>query len=231
MSCLTDIETTDYLDGSLPAEHRARVESHLEHCPDCRSIVEDLRSIQLAVRTLEPLVPPPSVWARISTRLEPARQPWHWSELFTWRMLPAAATAAVLVVSLAALGRGLQVTRTENARGPGAGMARVETLTEFELAEAELVRAIAGLEEIAGSERQALDPEMTEVLASNLAAIDGAIDESRTALAAAPESGLVQDTLFDALTDKMALLEDAVALMHDARIDLDGTLETPGSQP
>jgi anti-sigma factor RsiW len=37
---------TDYLDGALPAQDRARFEAHLAECPHC---TEHVRQIQLAV--------------------------------------------------------------------------------------------------------------------------------------------------------------------------------------
>jgi len=36
---------TDYLDGTLPSELRARVEEHLAVCPGCVSVVEQIREV------------------------------------------------------------------------------------------------------------------------------------------------------------------------------------------
>jgi anti-sigma factor RsiW len=35
---------SDYLEGALPADERARVEAHLEICPGCRAYLELLRA-------------------------------------------------------------------------------------------------------------------------------------------------------------------------------------------
>ncbi len=40
---------TDYLDGAIPAELRARLEAHLGVCPGCTSILEQIqRVVQIA---------------------------------------------------------------------------------------------------------------------------------------------------------------------------------------
>ena len=44
LSCQEVVElVTDYLEGALPAEERARFEQHLESCEGCRRYVEQMR--------------------------------------------------------------------------------------------------------------------------------------------------------------------------------------------
>ena len=46
ISCTALVElVTDYLEGTLPAELMARVESHLAICPGCVSAVEQIREV------------------------------------------------------------------------------------------------------------------------------------------------------------------------------------------
>jgi anti-sigma factor RsiW len=45
ISCREVVETvTEYLEGALPAEERARMEAHLAACPPCASYVEQIRA-------------------------------------------------------------------------------------------------------------------------------------------------------------------------------------------
>lgn len=224
MSCLDTFEISEYVDGALPPTSCAEVEAHLAQCAPCRAIEDDLRRLHALARTLTPLEPPSQVWHRIAVRIESPRRRWALSGLSAWRVLPAAAAVLLAVTSLTWLGGALTPpdARMAGALGIRTDVARVETRSEFLVVEAELTSAIAGLEQVAVGDRQTLDPLVSELLTSNLAVIDSAIDESRTALAADPDSDVIQDTLFDALTHKMALLEDIVALMHEARMDLDG---------
>ena len=47
--------------------------------------------------------------------------------------------------------------------------------------------------------------------------IDSAINESRTALRAQPDSQIAQESLFDAFRRKVSLLQDTIALMNEMR--------------
>ena len=55
LPCAVFVEMiTDYLDGALPADLRARVEAHLAICPGCSSVLEQIqRVISLAGRLRE----------------------------------------------------------------------------------------------------------------------------------------------------------------------------------
>ena len=58
----------DVLDGHGPWS-AAAVDAHLGMCPSCRALVADVRAIRAAARTLEPMAPPPAVWAAVRARV------------------------------------------------------------------------------------------------------------------------------------------------------------------
>jgi anti-sigma factor RsiW len=62
-------ELSAYIDGRLSSEDERRLEEHLEACADCRSELEELRSVVEAMRSL-PTVPAPRSFA-----IEPAAVP------------------------------------------------------------------------------------------------------------------------------------------------------------
>jgi len=55
----TDLEITDYVDGSLSTaagtagEDRAAVDQHLERCPDCRALVADFLDLRRTAAALQ----------------------------------------------------------------------------------------------------------------------------------------------------------------------------------
>jgi anti-sigma factor RsiW len=52
---------TEYLDGALPPEERARFEEHAEACPDCGDHLEQMRlTIAAAGRLREDQIPAPA---------------------------------------------------------------------------------------------------------------------------------------------------------------------------
>jgi anti-sigma factor RsiW len=216
MTCVDDLELGDYVDGALGPDRRADVERHLAACSTCRALVADLQAIRLTARTLEPMEPPPYVWTRISARLEPPSPSWHWASLFGWQRLGTAVTAVTLVVSLAWLGGRLATVAgpASDSGGPAREVLAAAMPWELEAAEAPLATAISGLERIAQEQRDSLDPDVAAVLLANLTVLDDAIGQSREALVAEPESELVQASLVEALRQKVALLEDTVALIN-----------------
>ena len=88
---------------------------------------------------------------------------------------------------------------------------------EYQLAEQDLTNTIVGLERIAADDRSTLDMETADVLKANLTVLDGAIGESRDALQKEPENDVAQESLFEALRSKIALLQDTIALINEMR--------------
>jgi hypothetical protein len=59
--------------------------------------------------------------------------------------------------------------------------------------------------------------ETADVLKANMTVLDGAIGESREALKEEPENDVAQESLFEALRNKVALLQDTIALINEMR--------------
>jgi anti-sigma factor RsiW len=60
LSCARIVELiTDYLEGALPEELRARFEEHLSYCPPCREYLAQMRAtMEITGRLTESDVPP-----------------------------------------------------------------------------------------------------------------------------------------------------------------------------
>ena len=224
MMCQEYDQLGDYVDGALDAAGRAALEAHLATCDGCRALVADFQVIRQAARDLEPLVPPPSAWTAIAAGFERQSRPW-WrpggsSTGFRTLAQPAAAVlmALALTTSLTWLGGRLAPL----AAAPPT-MARTATAVpalanaDLDGAATDYTLAIAGLEQIAQDERDVLDPDTADVLRVNITVIDTAIGESRAALQTQPENDLAIASLFEALRRKLALLQDAVALINEMR--------------
>ncbi|MGE3273604.1 MAG: anti-sigma factor [Vicinamibacterales bacterium] len=206
-----------------PARQR-EVERHVERCPACRALVTDLRTIRAAAFTLERHEAPADAWPRLALRLadEPRpvgrRLPWRPA---TTRWGVWAAAAAVLVLATA-VGLGSLLGDAPPAAPPAdtgtdsaALVASVQA--DLETAEAHYQKAIDGLEQIAASDSEALDPQVAAVLQKNLQVIDQAIGESRAALRTEPTSQYAQESLFEAMRSKVSLLQQTVELINEMR--------------
>lgn len=228
-----EIQIGDYADGALDAPARHALEAHLATCDRCRRLADDFRVLRAASLALEPQQPPPHVWARIAAAIETDRRsprPWDIRGLqagvwgFAGRPLAAAAIVLVLVGGLSWLAwRDLAPVVPA---GADPEVAAVDTVdpdpvqpmeAELKFAENQWVDAIVGLEEIAKTGSTELDAETADVVQASLTVIDRAIGESRAALETEPASDLAQESLFEALRSKVALLQDTVALINEMR--------------
>lgn len=220
-----DAQIDDFVDdalssGVLSEALRAECEAHVSTCTHCRALTTDLRTIRLATHNLEPQVPSPQVWYRIAAAIEAEPRGVVSAWFGGWQQAVAGAVAAVLIVSslswvgahLTPAGRNLPATPVTMA-SEAAPMDAVE----FTLVEQQYTTAIAGLEDITTKERAALDADTAQVLQANLTVIDSAIGESRAALDQEPESTVAQESLVEALRNKVALLQDTVTLITTMR--------------
>ena len=204
-----------YVDGTMSADDRAPVETHVRSCPTCRALAEDLGAVRAAAASLAPLVPPAHVWVRIAvaTAAESGGG-WFQAGWFNWRPLTAVAMTAVIAAGLWQVG-----TRLGPASSPRPDSAVVATSPVAGAldAETEFTVAIARLEEVASAERDVLDQETAGALNAGLTVIDEAISESRAALQTEPQSESAQESLFAALRRKVALLQEMLALINEMR--------------
>jgi hypothetical protein len=219
----------DYVDGAIDPDARKDVEAHLVECDACRAMAEDFGTIRRTARELEPHTPPPSVWSKLSASLEGERRRGilggiSGGGISAWAPLATAALIAV-VVGLAAWvaiqRQSAPAQPPQAAAAPQASPAEQELVqsveTELKLAEEHYQKAIAGLEQITRAESAALDPQVSAVLQKNLAVIDDAIGESRAALQTQPTNEVAQESLFQALRNKVSLLQDTVLLINEMR--------------
>ena len=217
------------VDGALGAGPQPDLDAHLASCAACRELLADLDAIRWTASEIPDFTPRPEVWASLSQRLasDLAARPRHfWSGTRV-----ALAMAATLVVAVTAsvwlLRSPAQAPVPQASAGSQEGAANgviqsnddvVKDVDEhLRIADEHYVKAIAGLEQVVKSGEGSLDPALAATLQKNLGVIDQAITESREAIKTQPNSQLAQTSLFEALRQKVALLEDTVALINVMR--------------
>jgi anti-sigma factor RsiW len=215
---LDELLIGDYVDEALDSGRRAEVEQHLASCAQCRTLVADLTEIRRVAASLEQREPPARAWQRIdrAIQLEPTRGA-RWRSPLIW----LAAAAALAVSTYVGVRYGRQPAPAGSMhRGATAGAATMSAEAveaELRAAESHYEKAFQGLEQIAKSEQNALDPKTAATLQKNLAVIDQAISESREAVRAQPTSEPAVSSLMDNFKMKLALLQDTVALINEMR--------------
>ncbi|MYN65633.1 MAG: hypothetical protein F4X11_11475 [Acidobacteria bacterium] len=217
------------VDESLDPRDRRRVDAHLADCEACRGLLADLRAIRSLAATLKPIEPPARVWHDVRRRVAaegrasraaagwwsrwsfggagPIRAAGLWPR---WSVGGTALAAAAGIVLATVLVRSLDRVPLPTSDMPGGAELSTAAggLGPFEPA---YVSAIRDLEQLAGSRGPAL-PAVQTVLAGNLAVVERAITESRSAVEAAPGSAVARDRLRAGLARKLALLRTSAAL-------------------
>ena len=214
----------DLVDGRLDPAQQRTIERHLEACAGCRALVTDLRSVRAAAFMLDRREPPLQVWSKLQAAV--AAEPKPGRVLFlptrgTWPVWLGAAAVLILATVIGLLPLMNRNAATNSSGSEPAEAARevtVESVTaSFEEAEKLYQRAIDDLQTLANKDTGELDPQVAAVLQKNLSVIDQAIAESRAALKAQPASTNAQEGLFDALRNKVALLQQTVELINEMR--------------
>jgi anti-sigma-K factor RskA len=220
----------DYVEGTLPPHDERGVRRHLMQCDDCRAEERELRTLLDEAAALPAEIQPPvELWEGIAARLEPRSDTVALApeipvigprpvRRIPWWMQAAAAIALVVTTSVVTL----QIDRAgpaqvaavqqQPAAQQAAAPAARTALAAFRPAEQEYQRAIGDLEHMLGQHRDKLAPQTVATLEANLKVIDRAIQESRAALAADPNSRELATMLSQSYDAKLDVLQRAVSL-------------------
>jgi anti-sigma factor RsiW len=217
------------VDGTLGSIRRAELEMHLAECAECRALMEDLERIRDAAAALPPMAAPDRTWLQIAGRLRQEGRihevaPAARSRRAAYGWLALAATLVIAVGSwLFTRSTGPTPVATTAKSGASAGgnapaTRSVEAVqSEVDAAQQKFEQAIADLEKVAKANQTALDPATSATIDKNLAILNQAIDENRAAVKSEPTSVAARETLFDALRQKVTLLQDTIALINEMR--------------
>lgn len=99
-----------FLDGELLAEERTRAEAHLETCPECRRLFDELRAVDTHLAVLPRITASPDFGPRLGKRIRRPR-------IVTFRPAARIAWAAAAVV-LVAVGLGLFLSTRPDVGAP-----------------------------------------------------------------------------------------------------------------
>ena len=232
MACERNIERIQELvDGTLGALRRSDLEQHLTQCDACRALRDDLQRIRDAAAALPPLAPPDGAWLQIAGRLRqegrvatapaaaPTRISYRWLAAAAAIVLVAGASAMILLRSPEpAPAPATASPAPSQAGGNAAAGESVEAAQNaVEAAQEQYEKAIVNLQKVAQEHMNTLDPQTSTVIEKNLGIIDRAIAENRAAVKAEPTSVAARATLFEALRQKVSLLQDTIAIINEMR--------------
>jgi anti-sigma factor RsiW len=227
MTCERNIERIQELvDGTLGAIRRSELEQHLAGCESCRALRDDLARIRDAAAALPPLPPPDGAWLQIAGRLRQEGRVRETAPVasrhisYAWLGIAAAlvlaAAVSVMVVLRSTPSAPPAAAPAVAGNTPGTDSVQAAQ-TAVEAAQAEYEKAIGNLQKAARDHMDALDPQTSTVIEKNLGILDQAIAENRAAVKAEPTSVAARGMLFEALRQKVSLLQDTISLINEMR--------------
>jgi hypothetical protein len=223
---------SEYIDRHLDAVRTDEIRAHLSICAECRGLADDLDRVRGVARHMGPMTPPAHLWLEIAGRAHMgeagavaaprvaavAAPPRLRGEVVQWLGLAAALVVVTLGVYAVAQPDPAVTPAPAVDTSNATDVPTVETVEEtMRRAEAEYERAIAQLELIVKSGNTSVSPATVATLQKNLPMIDSAIAESRAALTDSPDSQPARTSLFEALRNKVNLLQHTVVLMNEMR--------------
>lgn len=219
-------------DGTLGPVRRSELQTHLDQCDDCRALAADLQKIRDAAAAFERPQPPEHVWMQIAGRLRqegriqapatPAPRNRHFALLALAATLVLAVGASIYVLlplrqqRMADQVSGAGASPLSGGNATGADTVK-SIADDLQVAEQHYQSAIDKLQKAADLNDGTIDRQTAEVLQKNLQVINGAIAESRAALQTDPQSAPARESLFEALRQKVTILQDTIALMNELR--------------
>lgn len=206
------------IDGSPSEAARAAMVEHVAGCDHCHEALDAALQLREMARGLpRERFPERDLWPGIRSRIDP--QPVAAGP--TWRMarwLPGAAAVAAGIVALlgaGALGYLLRGGAVGSQVAVTVAPATVEApvaLASFASTEADYRATVEMLVAELEERRESLSPQTIATVEENLAIIDRAIEEARSALARDPSSADLPLLLASVYRQKVEVLSDVLAL-------------------
>src|SRR3954469_19717577 len=235
MACQKYVNSIQELvDGTIGSIRRAELEMHLDECDECRGLRDDLQRIHDAAAALPRLDAPDRAWLQIAGRLRQEGRIQETSPIARagsrstiWLATAAAVILAVITAALILMSRAEPARQTAQTKPSTAAPAPASTAVDqqavesatnaVDAAQQQFEKAIENLEKVADANRNALDPATSETITKNLGILDQAIADNRAAVRSEPTSVAARETLFEALRQKVTLLQDTITLINEMR--------------
>ena len=215
---------SDFVDGALPAEDCTRLELHLNSCPDCNDVRNDLSVIVDFCReqrgVYDPVPNSQAMWLRISNLIEAqdgsaSHEQIHREAGWFFRIMnrswqvsfPQLAGLVSIIILVVAVTTAVGVRRFSFGGGPQVS-GIVPSLSRLEDRYQQQQQTIAYWNGRVEMNKARWSPQMRESFERNMGVIDAAVNDSMKQLAVDPHDTVSEDILNEALNDKVALLKE-----------------------
>ena len=208
---------SEYLDGDMAGQDRTMLEAHLDSCAACTDTLAGLRRVMMRASALEDRPPAGDLWSGIAERIgvtgDPRVKLRHRRRRFSFS-LPQLLAAGIALAVLSGGGAWLlhpDPTGLAGSTGqtPSGGVPAVQVSSPGQRYDA----AVVDLQRVLEENRGRLDTATVRVLEQNLALIDRAIAQARSAVAADSANVYLNSHLAETMRRKIDLLRQAASLV------------------
>ena len=215
---------SDYVDDELTPAEREALDAHLLACAECGQTLQQLRAVVVRAGQVIDREPPRDLWPQIAARIaagerEAETEPLAATSSRARRVsfsIPQLAAASVALMLMSAGTMYLMVRGDDS--GPVAGVVEPAPVPAGSASVRAVTRnydaAVAELESVLERNRNQLDSTTVRVLEQNLAIIDRAINDARTAVGQEPANPYLSRYLDQAMQKKVQLLRTATSVMR-----------------
>jgi hypothetical protein len=219
-----------FIDGELAPTRSRGIREHLDGCPRCRQVADQLRLLVGQSANLEDLQPPEDLFDRVCAAVQQKKQQRSAEARagrWIWLALPgtavAAGVAALFIFMMGSPspapqqpGKPRVVAKASKAMVPAkTSPETTESLMEsvareFRRAEAHYQKAVSQLRKLADEDSRSWPSGQRRVFAQNLGIIDRAVERYRQAARLDPVDPHPREVLFSAYRRQIHFLQDAI---------------------
>lgn len=204
----------DRLDGTIRPADRARLDSHLASCAECRELMDDFQRIAESARSLDDQdAPSDDVWNAILSGVRAAHREQRRaaaSSRLSGLRVPRWAYAAGFVLVGAAVGLIVGLGPRRGVAVPGLTPDQAATVAKLQESETHYKLAIQAMTEALSSGSVKIDPAAAALFARDLGAVDAAIQACREAVGREPGSVDARVFLLAAYQKKVEILDGVI---------------------
>jgi anti-sigma factor RsiW len=211
---------SEYVDGELAGPERAALEAHLATCAGCRTTLDELRRVVARAQALDDLPPAADLWPTIARQIGVGRvaagvggATVRARRRFSFTVPQLA--AASLTLALVSGGAAWLLVRQRTVAPPTVGTTEAAPAlvsAAGSVSDRRYDTQVEDLKRALERGRGRLDTATVRVIEKNLAIIDRAIRDARSALVADPANAYLNLHLAQEMRRKLELLRQAATL-------------------
>jgi anti-sigma factor RsiW len=203
---------SDYIDGHLDDKKESALQNHLEGCPDCQKVLQDLKGVVERARNLADVSPSAQAWFRIKSQVKEEMRMVETPPLERMKLKYVLSTALILLIVFA-----LAILGWRYGKGLFPRMEPQQyTLSKLREAEHDYQLAIKALDQAVSTQEKRLHPEVARIFQAHLEIADLSIKTCQRAVFVETDNIDTRNDLLYVYNMKLKLLDKMAAIKSNS---------------